>query len=260
MGQEEKGRFLWYELMTTDPEAAGQFYPAVVGWELQRWQEVPEGQPPYWMFSAGGAPVAGLMELPGDAAGAPPNWMGYIGTDDVDATTERARELGASVHVGPRDIPSTGRFSVVSDPQGAIIAFYRSANPMEAPDQPPVGHVSWHELATSDHEAGWDFYSELFGWERTSNFDMGDGWMYEMFSLPGREGDAGAMFTKSDDMPGPPAWTYYFSVEDIERAAGAVEEGGGKVLNGPMEVPGGDRVAVCADPQGAVFALHARGS
>jgi uncharacterized protein len=68
----------------------------------------------------------------------------------------------------------------------------------------------------------------------------------------------GGMFNKTAEMPGPPAWTHYVMVDSVDRAVDAVKARGGQVLVGPMEVPGGDWIAQCMDPQGAVFAVHAK--
>lgn len=256
MGGSARGRFLWYDLMTTDEGAARDFYGAVAGWSHEEWDAGIEGEPPYTMFVAPDGPMGGVMELPEEARtqGAPPHWLAYIGTDDVDATTARARELGATVHVEPMDIPTVGRFSVLQDPQGASIAFFTPEGDMVPPEGPGHGRMSWHELATSDQDAAWSFYHELFGWEKTSDFDMGDAGLYEIFGVGGQ--DAGAVYTKTAEMPGPPAWTYYVRVPDLDAAVDTVGERGGSVVHGPAEVPGGDRIAVCTDPQGAVFALH----
>ena len=80
--------------------------------------------------------------------------------------------------------------------------------------------------------------------------------MYQMFSRNGVM--LGGMFNASPQMPAPPGWLHYVLVDDVNRAVEAVTSGGGQVLNGPMEVPGGDWIAQCTDPQGAMFAVHAR--
>ncbi|HEX9671617.1 MAG TPA: VOC family protein, partial [Thermoanaerobaculia bacterium] len=149
--------------------------------------------------------------------------------------------------------------AVLADPQGAMFAIYKSLNPQpEPPGEFRPGQVSWHELATTDGAAAWEFYSALFGWQKTDSFDMGGGWMYDMFGYGGAS--KGAVYTKPAEMPGPPAWIYYVRVEDLDGKIEKVKEHGGSVLTGPMEVPGGDRIAICTDPQGAVFAMHERKS
>jgi len=247
------GRFVWYELMTTDTASAQTFYREVVGWGAQ---DSGMSGMQYTMFTAGGVPVGGLMNLPEDARamGAPPSWTGYVAVDDVDAGAQQVKRLGGRVHVEPRDIPTVGRFAVVADPQGAAFALFKSANP--AQDQPSdamaPGRVGWHELCAADWEAALPFYTELFGWERSEGIPMGEMGTYQLFSVGGQT--IGGMFTKPPAMP-VPLWLYYFAVGDFDAATGRVTAAGGRVLNGPMEVPGGAWIVQATDPQGAMFAL-----
>jgi predicted enzyme related to lactoylglutathione lyase len=120
---EIRGRFVWYENMTRDVQAAIAFYRTVTGWNTQEWTGLGE---PYYMFANGDAAIAGLMKMPPDA-GMPPQWLGYIGTPDVRATTARAEALGAKVRVSLMEIPTVGTFSVIQDPQGAAFALLGSA-------------------------------------------------------------------------------------------------------------------------------------
>ena len=254
MSTEPQHRFVWYDLMTTDPEQGMAFYRELTGWETQPWQ----GPMPYHVWSNRGRPLGGVMELPKDArkGGAPPHWLAYIAVDDVDATVERIRQLGGGVLVPGTEIPNAGKFAVVTDPQGAAFAIYCSVQEHPEAHWPPeVGEFSWHELATTDHAAAFEFYHTLFGWENTETMDMGDAGTYVMYGSG--EMSWGGMFTKPAEMPGPPFWLFYIKVDDVEAAVAKVQRLGGQVLNGPMEVPGGDRVAQCCDPQGAAFALHA---
>lgn len=247
-----RGRFVWYDLMTTDPEGAKAFYPAVTGWGTQVWDTMA-----YTMWTVGEGPIGGIMKLPDEAVagGARPHWLGYVAVPDVDATTARARELGATVMVPPTDIPTVGRYSVLADPQGALIATYTPASVAPEPEgMPPVGEFSWHELATTDPEAAWGFYQDLFGWEKMSEFDMGPMGIYRIF---GRRGTTmGGIYNKPAEMPGPPAWLHYARVEDVNAATEAVRQHGGQVLHGPVEVPGGDWVTMFMDPQGGPSAVH----
>lgn len=252
-----RGRFVWYELATSDPAAAQRFYTAVTGWGTQ----VFEGAGmPYTMWVNGENPIGGMMQLPAELSsqGVPPHWLPYIGTDDVDETVAEATQLGAKVIVPPQDIPSMGRFAILADPQGAMFALYKSAQDMPESDfNPQRGDASWHELTTSDHVAAFDFYHKLLGWEKQSEMDMGGGSMYLMY---GRSTDSpmlGGMWTWNKPEHGmPPNWMTYFKVEDADKTAERIKELGGQILNGPMDVPGGDRVAQAVDPQGAAFGIH----
>lgn len=248
--------FFWYELMTTDVDAAEAFYTNVVGWTAQPFQTSGD-MPRYTIMNAGDRGIGGLMTLPEDARkmGMQPAWLGYIHTTDVDSSTKALKDAGGTVHRPPQDIPGVGRFSVVADPQGAIFMFLQP----NAPDQPPApagtpGHVGWHELYTTDWQKAVDFYTSQFGWEQDHPVDMGEMGTYQVFSVDGQQ--AGGMMNKPSQIP-TPFWQFYFTVAAIDDAAKRVADAGGKVLMGPMEVPGGSWIVQCQDPQGAHFALSA---
>jgi uncharacterized protein len=251
-----RGRFVWYELTTMDMEAAKAFYTKVVGWGTQ---DVSTPGSAYTLFTAGNATVGGLTTLPEDArrAGAKPIWIGYVGVDDVDAVADRIVKFGGSIHVPPMDIPNISRLSVVADPQMAAFALLRWQNP--GPEQPPMldgpGGVCWHELFAGDWEKAFAFYHEVFGWQKA---DAGTGALgtYQMFSAGGDV--VGGMFTKPPTVP-IPFWLFHFDVREIDAAVERALAAGGKVLDKPVEVPGG-WVARCIDPQGAMFALMGKRS
>ncbi len=248
-----RGRFLWYELMTNDIEAAKAFYGEVVGWSAKS----VEAPMPYTMWNVGESPKAGLFKLPQEAAamGVPPHWMAYVGTPDVDATVAKAQELGAKVLVPVKEVPSVGRFATLSDPQGVTFSPFTPSEPEAAPlKQADIGEFTWHELVTDDWSSAWSFYETLFGWNKTDSMEMGPMGTYQMWGLG--EHTLGGMYNKPADMPAPPHWLYYIHVPDVEAAAKRVTALGGKVINGPVEVPGGDMVIQCMDPQNAAFALH----
>jgi predicted enzyme related to lactoylglutathione lyase len=250
---DQKGRFVWYELMASDTEAAKAFYTKVVGWGTQ---DGPVPGMAYTMFTTGQMPVGGMMAQPEDARkmGAPPSWIGYVAVDDVDATAERIKRLGGTVHVPPTDIPNVGRFSVVADPQSAVFALFHSPNTCDAPLPEPnaPGRVGWHELSAADWQKAFAFYSELFGWQKADAMDMGAMGTYQIFSVGGQ--GVGGMMNKPPMVP-VPNWLYYINVADIDAAVDRVKTGGGQILNGPMQVPGGSWIIQGKDPQGAMFAL-----
>ena len=253
-----RGRYLWYDLMTPDIDAAVAFYGKVTGWTTTPFTPVP-GQPSYTMWTnAAGEPMGGTMTLPAEqsAAGVPAHWIAYVGTPDVDATAADAVALGATTQLPPTDVPTVGRVAVLADPQGAFFALYAPANALgPMAERPGVGNVSWHELYTTDPEAAFAFYQKLFGWAEASSMDLGaEHGRYLMFGRGGQHMYGGMMKRPSDRIP--PIWTPYIRVPDVDAAAAAVRANGGQVLNGPMEVPGGDRVAQCLDPAGAPFGVH----
>ena len=246
------GRFVWYELLTTDIAAARAFYGSVVGWGEQD-ASTPEFA--YTLFTAGQAPVGAFMDLPPEARkmGATPRWVGYVAVDDVDKTAGLIGRLGGAVYVPPTDT-NIGRISVIADPQTATFALVKGLKPGQAKlaELGKPGHVGWHELHAANWEKAFAFYSELFGWQKGAT-DIGPIETYQFFSCGGQT--IGGMFTKRpQDLL--PFWLYYFNVGDIDAAAERVQTGGGKVFSGPIELPGGNWIARCGDPQGAAFALQ----
>lgn len=253
-----RGRFIWHELHTPDVEAAKAFYTGIAGWGTTVWEH--EGMK-YDMFTLGETPQGGAWKLTEETApaGTPPHWLVYVAVHDVDATMARAKELGAEAKMGPHDVPTVGRIAVLADPQGAVFGIYAPEGEVPGHDGPPeLGEVSWHELATTDLDGAWAFYRDLFGWKETSTMDMGEAGPYKMYGrtdLP-----LGGIYNKPAAMPGPPAWLCYIRVPNVDDSIEQVKAAGGQVINGPMEVPGGDWIAQCLDPQGGMFALHHTGS
>lgn len=249
-----RGRFLWYELLTTDPAGAEEFYTRVLGWGTEDWQAPVEGMPPYRMWTTEHGPIGGVYELPVEARadGAPPNWLGHIASPDADATAARAKELGGEVLMDPHTIPTVGRFAVLRDPYGGVFSAYTpEGDPPGREGEPRVGEVAWNELMTDDHAGALSFYSELFGWDEGESMDMGEMGVYQIFDRNGRM--LGGMMNRPPEVPA--SWLYYVRVDDVDDTIGKVGAHGGRVLNGPMEVPGGGRIAQCMDPQGAAFAV-----
>ena len=157
---------------------------------------------------------------------------------------------------GVIEIPKIGRLQMMKDPQGAAFYIIQPASPEGPPETAPeVGDASWHELMTTDAPAAMKFYSEVFHWLPGDTMDMGDMGQYVMFNRP--HGMIGGMMNTPLEMTHvPPNWVIYFRVPDIDAAVERITANGGRILNGPMEVPGGDRVVNAMDPQGAAFSLH----
>jgi predicted enzyme related to lactoylglutathione lyase len=243
---EIRGRFVWHELMTTDTGAASDFYSRIVPWKAED-----SGMPSYSLWMSGKTRAGGLMAQP-EADGTPPHWIIYIATPDVDATVAAAEKLGGRILKPAADIPNVGRFAVLSDPQGAAFALFTPGSEPEGEmGGGGVGDFTWHELATTDPEAALSFYSELFGWSKGATHDMGD-MVYYLISHEGK--DVGGVY-KARDNSTPPNWLSYVRVADAAKAANAVKAAGGRVLNGPIEVPGGSWIVQILDPQGGAIAL-----
>ncbi len=250
---DKHGKFIWYELMTTDTKTAEAFYREVVGWGAQK---AGIGDPDYVLFTLDGAGVCGLMTLPKEAcdAGAKPGWIGYVAVDDVDASVAQVAAKGGMIHHASDNIPDVGRFAVVADPQGAVLALFRPTGPELGGEVKPgtPGRTGWHELYAKDGASALAYYQELFGWKKGDAVDMGPMGTYQLFTNGGEA--IGGMMNKPDSMPRP-VWLYYFNVDGIDAAVDRVKGNGGQVINGPLQVPGGNWIVQCLDPQGAMFAL-----
>jgi uncharacterized protein len=250
-----QGRFVWYELMTTDVAAARTFYSKVLGWGVQ---DASMPNMSYTFFTVGNAFASGLMGLPEEAkkTGTTPLWIGYIAVDAVDAAVDEIRRRGGAVHVPPSDLLNVSRFSIVADSQMASFALIKWLKPRREPlasmDEP--GRVGWHELLAADGASAFDLYSELFDWQKVDT-ETGPAGPYHLFAIKGQT--IGGMCTKPALLPAP-LWLYYFNVTDINAAVERVKAGGGQVIEGLVEVPGGNWVARCTDPQGAMFALEGK--
>jgi predicted enzyme related to lactoylglutathione lyase len=249
-----RGKFVWYELMTSDMAAAESFYCDVVGWTAKD-----SGMPgmAYTLFSVDDAMIGGLMTVPEEAVkmGARPSWIGYVAVADVDAEAQRVTALGGQVYRAPDDIPGVGRFAIVADPQGAVLSLFRGARDEPPPPLPPFGApgiVNWHELHAADWEKAFAYYAELFGWTKSEAIDMGPMGTYQLYASG--ELTLGGMMNKQPQAP-MPYWMYYVNVDDIDAAAARVTEKGGMVAFGPSQVPGGSWIVQGFDPQGALFGL-----
>lgn len=252
IGVDQPERFAWYELLTTDVAAASAFYRKVVGWTLK---DESTSELAYTVLRNGSAPVGGLMDLPeeGRRMGATPRWMGYVAVDDLDGIAARIGRLGGAIMVPPTDT-NIGRIAVVADPQQATFGLIAQPTYGDRksgrPDEP--GRVGWHELLAADRTVIFDFYKELFGWQKAdAQTDPAD--LYQLFSAGGQT--VGGMLTKFPSVA-QPSWLHYFNVDDIGAAAKQVNAGGGRILQGPIELPDGCWIARCVDPQGALFALQ----
>ena len=256
--QSDQGAFIWYELMTPDPDGAKAFYDAVVGWNIETQSNFPNG---YRMIGRSDGKFAGGL-LPLDAEmqqhGARPTWLGYIYVDDVDKTVRSIEQAGGKTFMPAFDIPNVGRVAMVADPQGAPFYIMRPTPPANDPNaksdvfsETAEQTVSWNELSTSDPAAARTFYTGQFGWDDAEFMDMGELGEYRFLTHDGTR--IGAL---CGVMPGGQSqWRYYFRVPSIAKAKEVAEANGGTIHMGPHQVPTGDYIIIGSDPQGAEFAL-----
>ena len=253
-----RGDFIWYELVTPDPAGAKAFYDAVVGWSIEAQSQFPNG---YRMIGrSDGKMAGGVLPLTDEMQqhGARPTWLGYILVPDVDRAVAEIEQAGGKTYMAAFDIPDVGRVAMVADPQGAPFYIMKPIPPAGDPNaksdvfEPNTAqHCRWNELSTSDPAAARRFYGDRFGWTSENFMPMGEQGEYRFFEQNGVT--IGAV---ADTMEGQqPHWRFYFGVPSIAKAIEVVQAKGGKVVMGPMQVPGGDHIVIGIDPQGAEFAL-----
>jgi uncharacterized protein len=239
------GRFVWHDQMSDDPAAASRFYGDLLGWEIEIWKP---GEMDYPMIKVGGQTHGGFGPAQG---GAPSHWLGHVLVDDTDAAAARAEGAGGKIVAPAMDIPEVGRMVVMADPQGAIVSLYTSSGEWT----PSEGVFVWDELVTTDVEGAKGFYGEVVGWE-SRDADMGNDFTYTLFSSGGTD-CAGCIPQPPGSEGGPPAWLTYLGTDDVDATIEKARSlGVTTVFTEPTDVPTVGRLAVFADPTGAVVGLY----
>ena len=245
------GAFCWAELTTTDQPAAKSFYAALFGWSAED-NPVGDGVV-YSMMSVEGKPVGAIAPQPQAQrdANVPALWNSYISVENADAIAERAKELGANVHAPAFDVMQAGRMAVIQDPQGAFFMVWQPREQIGAALVNAPGALVWNELGSPDLDASSAFYSALFGW----TIAPFEGSPEPYLSIKNAGANNGGIRPLSP--PGtPPHWLVYFGVQDLDPALAKLSELGGTTIAGPIDIQIA-KIAIVADPQGAVFALYA---
>jgi predicted enzyme related to lactoylglutathione lyase len=256
------GAFIWYELMTTDPEGAKAFYDKVVGWDIGQGEAAYNG---YRMINRkDGGFAGGVLPLTFEMQqhGARPTWLGYLYVPDVDQAIGKIEAAGGKALMPAMDIPNVGRIAMLTDPQGAPFYVMKPIPPQGDPNAESdvfsataEQRVGWNELSTTDAAGALDFYTSQFGWEKGDVMPMGEAGDYRFINRRGQM--LGAIFPSGAGAfkDEPPHWRFYIRVPSISAAKTAAEQAGGTIRVEPMEVPGGDHILIGTDPQGAEFSL-----
>jgi predicted enzyme related to lactoylglutathione lyase len=252
------GSWIWYELMSPDPDGAKTFYDAVVGWNIDA---KPVGEMDYRMIvNPDGSLTGGVMRLTNDMSdhGARPCWVGYVGVDNVDSSVLAIESAGGHALLPAFDVPGTGRIAMVADCCGAPFYLMTPTPPpggaesASFSEKPNPGHCGWNELMAGNAANALSFYTSLFGWTLADAMDMGEMGKYQF--IVHDDITTGAIMGKPPQIPAA-MWNHYFWVPSITTAQALIEANGGQVINGPMAVPGDDWVIQGIDPQGAMFSL-----
>jgi uncharacterized protein len=253
----DRGAFIWYELMTNEPDAAKAFYDAVIGWDIEpQGMPLPTGATYRMIRRSDGGHAGGVLGMSQDMLehGGKPGWIGYIHTSDVDQAVEQVTGAGGTIHMPAMDMPGVGRMAMAADPWGATFYLMTPTPPADdlgaksdVYDYAKPQHVRWNELWATDQKGAVAFYADLFGWRQEGAMPMGP--MGDYLFLQRGEGMFGAVGQAQPGGEGS-RWQYF-----IDRAGEAVTAGGGTLLGDPQEIPGGDYSVYAHDPQGATFGL-----
>jgi predicted enzyme related to lactoylglutathione lyase len=246
----EHGVPSWVDHSSAEPARAREFYAALFGWVA------PEGPPEFGGYSVAtkdGKTVAGIGPIMGPPM--PAVWASYVNVDSADEVAVKVGAAGGSEVVAAMDVMDQGRMAVFAGPAGAVFGVWQPGTHHGAQLVNEVSAFGWSELITDDVEGAKSFYKAVFGWDADS-YDMGGGMGYTEWKLNGRS--IGGMMARPPGMPAqaPPFWGVYFMVPGTDAAVAKLQELGGSLMMGPRDIPQG-RIAVVADPLGAVFNLMA---
>ena len=246
-----KHRFVWHDLNTTDVAAAQRFYG-----ELFHWRCEADPKHGYVMIKNGDKSIGGMRKQESNEG--PPNWMGYVGVDDVAATAKTIGQKSGRVLVPAKKIDGMGTFAVCADPTGAMFALWKSEHELAEPHgRAGMHNFCWDELLTTDVDKALAFYTQVFGWG-VDKVDMGPGGVYTLLKRTGvtdetgRVKDAGGVWKS----PAPASfWQSYVAVEKCDATFEKAKKMGGKEMMPPTDIPNVGRFAAIADPQGAGFSI-----
>jgi predicted enzyme related to lactoylglutathione lyase len=239
------GAFTWIDLVTPDLEAAKKFYQQLFGWE---YLDTGEDFGHYHFALSQGRNAAGLNQLQPDSQ-TPSLWTLYFASDDAAADVARVKALGGQVYLEPMTVGDSGIMAVCADSTGAAFGLWQAINHIGASVEGEHGGIAWSEVAARDAAAACDFYGKLFGltahkMEGQEYFIMqrGEEMLFGVMQMDEQWGDL------------PPHWMGYFAIDNTDAAVERVISGGGKVIVPAFDTPYG-RIAVIADPYGAVFSI-----
>jgi hypothetical protein len=232
--------------MTTDVDAAREFYGDLLGWQF----DIGPAETGYYSTALlRDRRVAGVYSMGGDH---PPVWTTYLATADADATADSAVRARGTIVQPTMDVMGLGRTGVLKDPSGGTFGIWQAGTHSGMQLANETGAVIWDELMTRDYDAAKEFYAAVFSYTYT---DMGDeNFRYSTAEVDGNTiGGIGAL---PDEVPAevPPHWRVYFAVDDADETVAKAVSIGAQVLRPAQDMPYG-RHADLLDPQGAAFSI-----
>jgi hypothetical protein len=248
------GAFCWIELSTTDQNAAKSFYGSLFGWTPKDFPMGPNDFYTMFQLEERNTGAACTMRTEQRAQGVPPHWTIFIAVANVDEAASRVAGLGGKLMAPPFDVYDAGRMAVVQDPTGALFDLWQSKVHSGLGIAGVHGTLCWADLLTPDVQRAKSFYAGLLGWTITASENDPSGYLH----IRNGEQYIGGMPPSSFSPPNtPPHWLAYIYVANCDETAAKCNQLGGKTLMAPMNIEKVGRMAVLADPQGAVFAAFA---
>ncbi|MDW7774093.1 MAG: VOC family protein [Desulfobulbaceae bacterium] len=241
------GQVVWYDLLTTDRDAARQFYGQLFGWTFQEYNR-------YTLILNNGMPIAGIVPVDAVEKDARRGcWAVCLSIGDVDNYARLVEEIGGQIVQPPAEMVNRGRYTIISDPQGAPLVLLNSANGDPVPWEPEMGGWLWAELWTTDIDGALNFYQPLGGYiaQRVNSGEEEDAY----WILVNDEGwQAGVTAIPLEDVP--PQWMPVIRVADPAAVADRVPALGGQVLMEPGHPLSSGNVAIIEDPTGGIFMVQ----
>ena len=242
------GKFIWFDLFTSDLPDACRFYGQLFGWSFE---DTAPGISNLKTIRNEGIPIgnAAQRKSQGDKI-TESRWISFMSVADVDQTVAWITKNGGAIHIPPKDMPHRGRMALLHDPQGAPLAVL-TASKGDPPDRPfvPNGWIG-SELWTHDVKGALKFYGNMAGYRSETRKTGASG----SYLLLYRDNQPRGGMVKIPWKDVKPNWVPYISVGDIEAIVLKAEKLGGKALVG-LDPDREDDVAILADPSGAVFGV-----
>ncbi len=244
-GKFQYGKFVWFDLATSDVDAAKRFYGELLGWKFS---DLAQGDAGYTVVENRSRMIGGIVADPeaGDAS----LWIGSISVPDVDRAAEQTREAGGVVHDPPQELLDRGRTTFVTDPQGAAVSFLRASGGDPPDREPAAGDFGWVELWTSDLAGSLAFYVSL-GYTAGGLQIRGEE-PYRVLKVAG-EPQAGVVELERGDAGS--GWLPYVAVDDLAATLERTVALGGQVVVDPDPEFAEGQAAVIVDPTGAALAV-----
>ncbi len=243
----DNNAFCWHGIVSTDADAAKEFYSAAIGWQSME-HEFPNGETST-MFAVAEFPRAHLRAPEENETC---RWSSYLRVEDVDASTAASSANGGGVIMPPTDI-APGRMSVITAPSGALLCLFHEADVQAAMNAPAgEGSIHWTELQSNDVEADVAWLKATFGFEIDEMTHPGG--TYYMLNSGGKP-RGGVTPSVSDAVAG--RWLNWVHVADVDATLGRVTNSGGQAVTEASDYPGVGRMAIARDPTGAVFGVIA---